>query len=162
MHTTKENPPLCCKLPSHQRGGSAGLICVLEVSWKHRVFKVYTPPNPIRNPDKYYVFERLIPAFGTKRSQVQILSPRPHNHAAFDTKAAWFPFYPLAWKSLIAGTFSDGFAKLFASAALNKEKPPRQVASVFLWNYPLGSFGVSPNSVWLLSPSDFMCLELSL
>jgi len=41
-------------------------------------FKVYKPPNHIRNPDKYYVFERLIPAFGTKRSQVQILSPRPN------------------------------------------------------------------------------------
>jgi len=50
----------------------------LQIAEAHSsVFKVCTPPTHIRNPDKTYVFERLIPAFGTKRSQVQILSPRP-------------------------------------------------------------------------------------
>jgi len=34
-------------------------------------------------------------------------------------------------KALTAGAFTDSFAKLFSSAALNKEKPPRPVASVF-------------------------------
>ena len=34
---------------------------LLQIAEAHSsVFKVYTPPNHIRNPDKYYVFERLI------------------------------------------------------------------------------------------------------
>ena len=51
---------------------------LLQIAEAHSsVFKVYPPPNHIRNPDKYYVFERSIPAFGAKRPRVQIPPLRP-------------------------------------------------------------------------------------
>ena len=42
-----------------------------------------------------------------------------------------FLFISLSRNPLVAGTFADGFAKLFSSDILNTEKPPRSVASVF-------------------------------